>query len=150
MALDKTLRSALAALACAVPLLVVLPAPTVAGHRHHDDRWSWSGGRHWDHRHWQHQHRHHRHGHYRHHRHRGSGVSGLFVWNLTPPPPRRVVVVPPPVIVHQPPPAVVYAPPPQAYCREYTSSAMVNGRPVETWGTACLQPDGRWRIVSAN
>lgn len=145
MRLDTNLRTALAALACAVPVLIALSTPAVAGHRH-DDRRSWSGGG----RHWQHQHRHHRHGHYRHNRHRGSGVSALFVWNLTPPPPRRVVVVPPPVIVHQPPPAMVYAPLPQAYCREYTSSALVNGRPVETWGTACLQPDGRWRIVSAN
>ena len=145
MRLGKSLRAALAALACASPLLLAVSAPAAAGHRHHDDRWSWSSSG----RHWQSQHRHHRHGHYRHHRHNGSGISGLFVWDLTPPP-RRVVVAPPQVIVHQPPPAVAYVPPPQAYCREYTSTALVNGRPVETWGTACLQPDGRWRIVSAN
>lgn len=33
------------------------------------------------------------------------------------------------------------------YCREYTMTSTVDGRPVETWGTACRQPDGQWRIT---
>jgi surface antigen len=32
------------------------------------------------------------------------------------------------------------------YCREYTSSAMIDGRRQQTTGTACRQPDGSWRI----
>lgn len=67
------------------------------------------------------------------------------------PPP--VVYAPPPV-VYAPPP-VVYAPAPAAYapapatqtCREYQSTIQVNGQPQQSYGTACLQPDGTWRIV---
>jgi hypothetical protein len=52
-----------------------------------------------------------------------------------------------------PAPQVVTAAPvsakPSEYCREYTSNATVDGRPQETVGTACLGPDGTWRIVDA-
>lgn len=72
-----------------------------------------------------------------------------------PPPPPRVVYMPPP------PPPVYYSPPPVAYpaqtlpggplagshCREYQSTAVVNGQQVPSYGTACLQVDGSWRIV---
>lgn len=34
-----------------------------------------------------------------------------------------------------------------SYCREYTTRASVGGRSRETYGTACRQPDGSWRIV---
>lgn len=34
------------------------------------------------------------------------------------------------------------------YCREYQSSATVGGRRSETYGTACMQPDGSWEIVN--
>jgi surface antigen len=34
------------------------------------------------------------------------------------------------------------------YCREYTARATVNGKPVETYGTACRQPDGSWRLIN--
>ncbi|MGF1611509.1 MAG: hypothetical protein ACFCUQ_19055 [Kiloniellales bacterium] len=33
------------------------------------------------------------------------------------------------------------------YCREYQATATVGGRPQQTYGTACLQPDGDWQIV---
>jgi hypothetical protein len=69
------------------------------------------------------------------------------------PPP--VVYAPPPV-AYAPPP-VVYTPAPTAYtpapapanqtCREYQSTIQVNGQPQPSYGTACLQPDGTWRIV---
>ena len=67
--------------------------------------------------------------------------------------PPSVVYAPPPV-VYAPPP-VVYAPAPAAYapapatqtCREYQSTIQVNGQPQPSHGTACLQPDGTWRIV---
>lgn len=34
------------------------------------------------------------------------------------------------------------------YCREYQRSVIVAGRQEQAWGTACLQPDGDWQIVS--
>jgi hypothetical protein len=33
--------------------------------------------------------------------------------------------------------------------REYTTQIMVGGKPVEGYGTACLQPDGSWRYGAA-
>lgn len=57
-----------------------------------------------------------------------------------------------------PPPASAYYAPPQAYapvpgsvasqCREYNSTTMIGGAPQQTVGTACLEPDGSWRIVN--
>ena len=64
---------------------------------------------------------------------------------------------------YYPPPPAVYAPPPVVYapsaaeaaptvsqetCREYQAPAVVGGEPGNTYGTACLQPDGSWRIVN--
>lgn len=71
-----------------------------------------------------------------------------------PPPyyyPPPVVYAPPPPAYYAPPPAF-YAPPavataPQQTCREYQSTVMIAGQPQQTHGTACLQPDGSWRIV---
>ncbi len=34
------------------------------------------------------------------------------------------------------------------YCREYQSSTTIDGRPVPTYGTACLRPDGAWQIIN--
>ena len=34
------------------------------------------------------------------------------------------------------------------YCREYTHTIYIGGRPQEGYGTACREPDGSWRIVS--
>lgn len=33
------------------------------------------------------------------------------------------------------------------YCREYQTTAVVGGRRQQTFGTACMQPDGQWEIV---
>lgn len=33
------------------------------------------------------------------------------------------------------------------YCRLYSQEIMIDGAPKESYGTACLQPDGSWRIV---
>ena len=33
------------------------------------------------------------------------------------------------------------------YCREYQQTITVSGRSETAYGTACLQPDGSWRIV---
>ncbi len=34
------------------------------------------------------------------------------------------------------------------YCREYTATAVINGRIEKTYGKACRQPDGSWRLAS--
>ena len=63
----------------------------------------------------------------------------------------------PPAYYYPPAPAPAYAAPPyqaegaQAQgqtCREYRSTTTIDGRPQATYGTACLQPDGTWRIVN--
>jgi surface antigen len=33
------------------------------------------------------------------------------------------------------------------YCREFTQEVRVEGQMAESYGTACLQPDGSWRVV---
>lgn len=33
------------------------------------------------------------------------------------------------------------------YCREYQSYAMIGNRRHETYGTACMQPDGSWQVI---
>ncbi|HUK60666.1 MAG TPA: hypothetical protein VLV50_15655 [Stellaceae bacterium] len=103
---------------------------------------------------------------------RVHGVVG-FGFNLGVPvfpPPPPIVYAPPPVY-YVPPPPVVYSPPPvvyttpapaaavtappaapttaaNPYCREYQSTTMIDGAPQTMYGTACLQPDGTWRIVN--
>ena len=67
------------------------------------------------------------------------------------PPP--VVYAPPPVVYAPAPAPAAYAPAPAAApatqtCREYQSTIQVNGQPQQSYGTACLQPDGSWRIVN--
>ena len=77
-----------------------------------------------------------------------------------------------PAPYYAPPPAYYYAPPPAAYapppvyapapayryqapnaysgsqqCESYESTTTIDGRPQTLTGTACLQPDGTWRIV---
>ena len=34
------------------------------------------------------------------------------------------------------------------YCREYTAKATVGGKQVDTYGTACRQPDGSWKLIN--
>ncbi len=34
------------------------------------------------------------------------------------------------------------------YCREYTSDVVIGGRRERSYGTACRQPDGSWKVVS--
>lgn len=33
-------------------------------------------------------------------------------------------------------------------CREYTRTIYIGGQPQQGFGTACLQPDGSWQVVS--
>jgi hypothetical protein len=59
------------------------------------------------------------------------------VWESTPPPPYPV--------------AVPQAAPPQAAapqgCREFDTPITINGQEQQAHGTACLQPDGSWKVV---
>src|SRR5262245_59392300 len=34
------------------------------------------------------------------------------------------------------------------YCREYTQTVTIDGKKENSYGTACRQPDGSWRIVN--
>lgn len=36
----------------------------------------------------------------------------------------------------------------QEYCREYTRDVQIGGHVEKAYGTACLAPDGQWRITS--
>jgi hypothetical protein len=87
----------------------------------------------------------------------GGPVGPAYV---VPPPP--AYYYPPPAYYYYPyPPPVAYAPPgayppppaaagavaPQQTCREYQGSVTVGGQTQPSYGTACLQPDGSWRIV---
>lgn len=68
--------------------------------------------------------------------------------------PQQVVYAPAPVA---PQPQVVYMNDMNSrevdlqdgrYCREYQSVSRIGGAPKQTYGTACMQPDGSWEIVS--
>ncbi len=92
--------------------------------------------------------------------HGGGRVVFGFGFNTWAPPPAYYY---PPPYYYYPPPPVVYAPPP-AYgsvqptpssqapasqtCREYQTTVTVDGQAQPSYGTACLQPDGTWRIVN--
>jgi hypothetical protein len=74
-----------------------------------------------------------------------------------PPPPAVVIVEPAPVVVPAQPAPVVVLPAapaaqtaavPQPYCREYQTTTMVGGELKPSYGTACQQPDGSWKIVA--
>jgi hypothetical protein len=36
------------------------------------------------------------------------------------------------------------------YCREFQKTVTIGGRTEEAYGTACMQPDGAWEVVSNN
>jgi hypothetical protein len=141
------LRHAAAALVMAMPLAVLDAEPAEADggrHRHHGYHHYW-------------------HGHGHHQRHNSASIvfwSGPVYRPYYARPP-VVYVPPPPPVVYAPPPAqVVYAPSVNAvptrdfqdgegrYCREYQRTAIIDGREQQVYGTACLMPDGAWRIVS--
>lgn len=81
-------------------------------------------------------------------------------------PPRAAVVVWAPAPIYPAYPAYPVAPAPVAepviqavpgpefrdetgrYCREYQRAVVINGQTQQVYGTACLMPDGAWRIVS--
>lgn len=38
----------------------------------------------------------------------------------------------------------------EPYCREYQRKVTVGGRTVDSYGTACMQPDGSWKLDSGD
>ena len=87
--------------------------------RHHDRGWRHGAQSHW------------------------RGYSPFWNYSAFYAPPRPVVVThyyvtsaPQPVPVSE-----------NRYCREYYGPANVGGKIVQTYGNACLQPDGSWQIV---
>ncbi len=109
-------------------------------------------------------------GHHHHHRGFGFGFAPTFVFGNTereyvreyvpaPAPVYQPVPVYYPAPVYQQPaaaPAPVYQQPvsadsvefDQSYCREYENTAKIDGKIVKTYGTACRQADGTWKLVN--
>ena len=103
---------------------------------------------------YRHHHRHHRH-YYKHHHHHGHSVR---LWIDLRPYPGGWVALPaergeyrvwtPSVQVVQPERSVTREQSPQeSYCREFQRDVIIDGKPERAYGTACLQPDGSWKIV---
>ena len=90
---------------------------------------------------------------------RGFVSFGIGVPLVAAPPPYYypppAYYYPPPAYYYPPPtpygaypaPSVTASPAPSQSCREYQTTTTIDGRPQQTYGTACLQPDGTWRIV---
>ena len=132
------------------------------GDGYHAQESHWRGhGKH-RHGHWKHAHRQghwkrayrhgHRHHHHGHHHYAPVDITWLFG-------PAFSHVMPGEALVWQDPayrdpyqvvPTRDYRTAQGRYCREYQATATVGGRLQQTYGTACLQPDGAWRIVSQN
>ncbi len=74
------------------------------------------------------------------------------------PPPPRVVFVEPQIVEYRRVPSPVYVeegfigpkppppPRPHRHCREFTQTIKIDGQVHESYGTACLRPDGSWQI----
>lgn len=37
-----------------------------------------------------------------------------------------------------------------AYCREYQQTVIIGGKKRDSYGTACMQPDGDWKILPSD
>lgn len=78
-------------------------------------------------------------------------VGPAYPAPVYPYPPPPAYYYPPPPAYYYPPPAVAApAPAPSATtgnCREYSSTEIIAGQRQQVYGTACLQPDGTWRIM---
>ncbi|WP_119420964.1 hypothetical protein [Desertibaculum subflavum] len=102
-------------------------------------------------------HRHYGHRHYGPPRHAYYYYGPRFYY--PPPPPRVVYYYPPPPPVFYVPvprgPAVaahptspVFQTPQGQHCREYQANLNIGGAVQPSYGTACLQPDGTWRLMN--
>jgi hypothetical protein len=92
--------------------------------------------------------------HFHHHPHYRSRVIFYAPPPVYYPPPSRVVYAPPPPVVYAPAPidavpaSAPYRTSDGRYCREYQAQVVVGGVPQPSYGTACQQPDGSWRVVN--
>jgi hypothetical protein len=62
--------------------------------------------------------------------------------------PVHYVSYPQPVIVQPPVQTIVISQNGLGQCREYQSTVIVGNRKQQSYGTACLQPDGSWSLVN--
>lgn len=71
------------------------------------------------------------------------------------PPPPRIVYVQPQIVEYRTIETPVYMegapigpqpPEPERHCREFTQTIKIDGQVHESYGTACLRPDGSWQI----
>lgn len=156
-------RKKAAALALVAMTTVALPvAPAFAGgwHDHRPHGWDWDGG--------DRDYRGYRDYGYERHRDRdddGAAVAvaagvGLLLGAALMSQPQQAYYAPPPT-VYAPSPSGYYSQQPieavpasdvyrtssGQYCREYQSTIRVGGRIEQGYGTACMSPDGTWRVV---
>ncbi|QCO17773.1 hypothetical protein D3869_21535 (plasmid) [Azospirillum brasilense] len=106
-----------------LPVLLMTPAPVSAG--------GWHGGNFF-----------------------GFSISLPLAFGFPPPlyaPPPPVVYVPVPQPVPAAPLATQTSPtylgPGGRSCRDFQMPGLVGGRPATLVGTACLDPDGQWRVI---
>lgn len=157
------------AIALAAATSLTFAAPAFAGGRHHGGGggWGWSGERHgggYD--------RGYNRGYNRGYHHGNDDnddglaavavIGGVLLGAALLSQASQPAYAPPPQTYYAPPPAGYYGQAPiQAtpasdvyqtqsgqYCREYQSSVRVGGQMQYGYGTACLQPDGSWRVVN--
>lgn len=79
-----------------------------------------------------------------------SRPTYYYSYDMYPPPGYYVPYQPTYVAPPSPPPAppVTYIDEDSgSYCREYSKTIRIGDRVQESYGTACLQPDGSWHIV---
>jgi hypothetical protein len=59
-----------------------------------------------------------------------------------------LAAAPPAVVQRVPPPQIVgpHPAPAEQGCREFNTPVTIGGQPQQAYGTACLQPDGSWKI----
>ena len=69
----------------------------------------------------------------------GTAVLGALAVAASPPPQPPVMVAPQPVYVVSPP---------AASCQQFPRQVMWNGIIQQSYGTACLGPDGQWHWVN--
>jgi hypothetical protein len=62
--------------------------------------------------------------------------------------PIRYVVNPQPQVIYVDDESPVSQNNTNRYCREYYHNSYVGGSQRQTYGTACLQPDGSWEIIN--
>jgi len=84
--------------------------------------------------------------------HRTSFGFHFLLW------PAPIYYYPPPPVYYYPAPPVYYVPAPtryyvrrayaRTYCREFQGNAIIDDTGGPFFGTACLEPDGRWHIVN--